>query len=248
MYPKMNKLFFALFVLFFSIQSAFGLGSLITNRNSYFYADPDLRSKKYYIPTYTSFKVLDIFVDSRGKVFFLVEKNTIRKKERGVGFVYVNLEDTKEDKVKFFKKIPIKKGDFLDYYEVSTEDLKATGKVFSSKDVPFLHWYEVDYNIDFSEKIWASNTRIAYRPNKSIEWLKAKYQQLSKTSFIPRQIRDGILAGLVEVGYTSEQVTLALDKPIKTNLTGDTLEWYYEGRKLIFKNNKVFQISVSETQ
>ena len=47
-----------------------------------------------YISTYNSFKVLDIFVDSRGKVFFLVEKNiSLRKKKKGIGLVYVNLED-----------------------------------------------------------------------------------------------------------------------------------------------------------
>ena len=86
----MNKLFFAFFILYFSIQSAFGLGSLITNRNSYFYAEPDLQSKKYYVPTYSSFKVLDIFVDSDNQVFFLVKKILfIKKKEVLVLFMSI---------------------------------------------------------------------------------------------------------------------------------------------------------------
>ena len=171
----MKKIFITLLLHFFFVMPSFSLGSIITTRNSYFYAKPNLQSTQYYISTYNSFKVLDIFVDSRGKVFFLVEKNIIRKKKKGIGFVYVNLEDTKEDKVKFFKKIPVKKSDFLSSYQISTEDLKATGKVFSSKDVPFLNWYEVNYNVDFSEKIWAEDRKVAYRPNKSVKWLNQKY-------------------------------------------------------------------------
>ena len=244
----MNKLFFAFFILYFSIQSAFGLGSLITNRNSYFYAEPDLQSKKYYVPTYSSFKVLDIFVDSDNQVFFLVEKNTIHKKERGVGFVYVNLEETEEKIVKFFKEIPIKQDDFLQYHDVSVKDLKATGKRSPAKGVPFLFWYEVNYNIDFPEKIWASNRRVSYRPNKSSKWLDTKNQQITNTRLLPRLIRDNILAGLVEIGYTPEQVILALEEPLEQNLVNDTKEWNYEYRKIIFRNNKVFQIIVLENK
>ena len=97
----MYKFFFniLLFSLLFA-ESLFALGSIITLRNSYFYAEPDLQSKKYYVPTYSSFKVLDIFVDSD-------------KKERGVGFVYVNLEETEEKIVKFFKEIPLHPDNFF---------------------------------------------------------------------------------------------------------------------------------------
>ena len=219
----MRRFFFNIFLfsLLFT-ESLFALGSIITLRNSYFYAEPDLQSKKYYVPTYSSFKVLDIFVDSDNQVFFLVKKNTIRKKERGVGFVYVNLEETEEKIVKFFKEIPIKQDNFLQYHEVSVKDLKATGKVFPTKGVPFLFWYEVNYNIDFPEKIWATNSRIAYRPNKSSKWLDTKNQQITNTQLVPRLIRDNILAGSVEIGYTPEQVILALEEPLEQNLVNDT--------------------------
>ena len=213
----MKKIFITLLLHFFFVMPSFSLGSIITTRNSYFYAKPNLQSTQYYISTYNSFKVLDIFVDSKGKVFFLVEKNIIRKKKKGIGFVYVNLEDTKEDKVKFFKKIPVKKSDFLSSYQISTEDLKATGKVFSSKDVPFLNWYEVNYNVDFSEKIWAEDRKVAYRPNKSVKWLNQKYQQILSARPVPRKIRDNILVGLVETGFTPEYVILTLEQPSKKN-------------------------------
>ena len=78
----MKKIFITLLLHFFFVMPSFSLGSIITTRNSYFYAKPNLQSTQYYISTYNSFKVLDIFVDSRGKVFFLVEKNIIRKKKK----------------------------------------------------------------------------------------------------------------------------------------------------------------------
>ncbi len=244
----MKKLLFSALLFFLSIGSIFALGSVITTRNSYFYASPDLQSKKYYVPTYSSFKVLDIFIDSNNRIFFLVEKNTIRKKETGTGFVYVDLENTAEKKVKFFKKIPVKQEDFLGYHEVSVEFLKATGKFFPAQDVPFLNWYEVNYNIDFPEKIWAPRSRIVYRANKSLKWLDAKNQQIVDTPQVPRQIRDKILAGVVEIGYSPEHVILVLEEPAEKNSANDITEWNYEDRKIVFKNNKVFQIIVLETQ
>ena len=72
--------------------------------------------------------------------------------------------------------------------------------------------------------------------------MNQKYQQILSARPVPRKIRDNILVGLVETGFTPEYVILTLEQPSKKNSVNDTVEWNYEDRKIIFQDNKVLQV------
>ena len=235
------KIVFAiLFILLFT-KNIFALGSLITIRNTYFYTTNDFQSERYYITAYNVFKVVDLKSSLEGKrYFFMVENNIIKKNLEGSGFIYADLENNKD--IQLFLEIPQNKEDLLDYYLINPYSLVKTTQTFQTDIFPFLNWQEVTFKLDLPERVWALDSSVIYRPNKSKKWLKELSLKLLRDKSISKNKRMKILKGIVELGYVSKEVILSLGEPLERKLNNDSLELNYDNQKIILKKDKVTQI------
>ena len=232
-------IFFFLLALTFKMQ-LLATGSLITIRNYYFFQEARTNSKKYYIPRYQVFDVLDIQKNEQEGYFFLVNANVIQKKKKRIGFIYASLNSAPEELVQIFTIIP-KGQEILNYHKVAFAELKLTKKQIISKDFPFQIWQQVEYNLDLPERVWALENAIVYRFDQSSQWLTKKLQEILKAK-IPSNKRNSILAGNIEENFSKNEVLLTLGVPKKIILKNNITHLLYQYRKIILENNKVIQI------
>lgn len=242
-----KKLVSLILLNFLYITSSFGLGSLIAIRNNYFYEKPAFNTKRYYITAYRVFKVLDIKSnEEKTRQFFMVEANFIKKIILGKGFVFTDLNKTTEEKIKLFLKTPEKDADLINYYLVPKNALKLTGNFSQPKNFLFANLYEVEYELDLPEKVWAPDSGIAYRPNRSADWLASRSLDIIKDKNISKELRTSILQGIILVGYTPKQVLLSIDEPLEKVDLGSKQEWNFGYQKIIFDNEKVTKNVITE--
>ena len=147
------------------------------------------------------------------------------------------------DKIKVFTEVPTTKTDLTQFRLVPSNQLSFTGRKETSDDFPHLIWRAVNYKTSVPEAFWIAAWSGIYRPDKSARWLNHTYQEVVTKQLEPN-LTQKILLGLVETGYTKEQVKLALGEPIKEQSTPENsqFEWIYSDRKVIFKNDKVLQV------
>ncbi len=232
-----------LFLLFYN--NLFATGSLITSRNYYFFKEPSYTSQRYYIPRHQAFNVLDLYKNKEGQYFFLVKANVIKKKEKKIGFVFVNTTLKKDAIVQVFQKIPEKTADILNYYNLASLELKFIAEAGASKIFPFQNWYKVTYNFDVPEEVWVSESVAIYRFDKSALWLSTKFQELAAEG-IARKKKNKILAGIVDKTYSKKEVLLTLGLPLETSEKNNLVELIYKDRKIILKQNIVTQIILNK--
>ena len=236
------RIFFLLFLFFVTSNQLFAVGSLITSRNYYFFQKPSLSSKKYYIPRYQIFEVLDLHKNTKGEYFFLIEANVNKKIIKGEGFILANDNFTENKTVELFLNIPKNETEVLNYYLAPTSAIQSTKERIKSKIFPFLVWQKVIYNFDLPEKVWAADNNVIYRINQSTQWLDNKLKEIFAFK-IKKNKRNLILAGQVSEGFSKNEVMLTLGNPINIQKKLDKKEELeYKNQKILLENNQVIKI------
>ena len=164
----------------------------------------------------------------------------------GSGFIVETEKELKElgiKEVKVYPELPLKKVDLTNYYLVPSNQLSFSGRNLSSPDFPNLTWKAVNFKTNAPLQVWVPEWAGIYRPDKDADWLNNTYQSLINKD-MDKEIMEKILMGLVETGFTKEQVRMALGDPTEEQMVENSskLEWRYGSRKVIFDNNVVSRV------
>lgn len=242
----MKNLIFCFILLLSSTGIYAENGAFLILKSTYLYEQNSLKGKRILTRKHVAHKVIDIGTSKKGALIFRIIAKDVQQIFNGSGYILENdkeLQDLGEKRVNVYQEIPNKSSDLTDYQSVPSAQLQFTGKNEDSPDFPNLVWREVNYKANLSGKLWVNNWAGIYRSDKKPEWLTQIYEQL-QTLQLNKELKDKILMGLVEAGFTKEQVRLTLGIPRKEQtLEGENqVEWTYPHRRIIFKDNLVSRV------
>jgi len=223
-----------------------GKGAFLLTKSTNLYENLDLTGKKYLTKRRTAFAVTNISTSKKRPAFFQIEFPFLLDTINGNGFIVESeqeLQEIGENKVKVYLFIPVNSSKIPGYILVPPEKLSFSGKNGQSQLFPEVTWRAVDFSVKIPKKLWVSSEFGIYRPDKEVDWLKKVWTSVWKKKYA-YTVRRAILRGLVENGFTQEQVLMALGDPLKKvdKEETDDSEWIYPDKKVIFKNGVVQQV------
>jgi len=242
----MRILLVAILVLLFSnseIQA--GNGSFLILKRVYFYINANQTGKKNLSRTPKAYEVVDVKLNQKSVMYQLLVPED-QSYINGSGFIVESdseLQKMETKQVKVYAKVLSIESDFLDYQLVSSNQLSFTGRQEQSSAFPHLMWKAVNYKTQVPKTFWVPDWSGVYRPNKSADWLNQTYRKAIRMN-IGKNRRQRVLLGLVESGFTKEQVKMALGAPLKMKRieNGTQEEWQYSSHKVIFKSDRVLRV------
>ncbi|MBT3225067.1 MAG: hypothetical protein HN580_27650 [Deltaproteobacteria bacterium] len=243
----MRLLLLTLFVMLFSIAEAqAGNGSFLILKRVYFYINANQTGKRHLTRTPKAYEVVDVTVLNQKSIMYKLIVPENENYINGSGFIVETdseLQKMEMKPVKVYPKVLSIKSNFLDYQLVSPDQLSFTGRQEQSSDFPHITWKAVNFKTQVPNTYWVPDWSGIYRPNKNADWLNQTYQKATRLK-MGKDIRQRILLGLVETGFTREQVEMALGAPLKTKQieNGTQEEWQYSSHKVIFKSDRVLRV------
>ena len=221
-------------------------GAFLIIKSTYLYEKNTLKGKRVLTRKHAAYDVIGINKSKKNSLIYKIIVPDLKAPINGSGYIVENdkeLQNLGEDTVKVYPEVPKKSTDLTDYQSVPSAQLQFTGKNQDSSDFPNLTWREVNYKADLPGKLWVNDWAGIYRPDKKSEWFNLIYSQISAQK-LSTDLRDKILLGLVETGFTMEHVRLALGTPRKEQTLEDDnqVEWIYPHRRIIFKDNLVSRV------
>ncbi|MGK0289220.1 MAG: hypothetical protein ACI86H_000654 [bacterium] len=245
---KSTLFLFGIFFFLFSSNSwATEKGSFLLIKSAYLYENSNLKGRGIFTRKKIAYPVLDVLQGEKaGRLVFRVTNTNQKISINGSGYILEDegkLKAMAEESVKVYPTLPAEKIDLIKFLPISATQVTFTGKVIQIPNFPYLKWREINYNSQQSKKYWVSGRVGIYRPDKGATWFSKVYQKLTKKKF-KGSLKRKILMGLVERGYTEEQVRLTLGNPVKELLFEDRgeAEWSFTNKKVLFKNKVVHQI------
>jgi len=228
--------------LFFGFsQAAFAdMGAFFITKSTYLYSQigggtKQLTRKKQAYPVLESKQV------GKASLLYRIRIDSTRQ-SAGTGFVVqtdLELQTKKGELIKVYLEPPTKTEQLGDFHWVPGELLLATGTQEQSELFPELEFRAVSYKGVIPQFVWVDSWAGIYRPDKSANFLNMSWDTLSQTETDKGKAKR-ILMGLVELGYTKDEVKLALGAPLKEEaLPGGELQWVYLQKKVIFEKGKV---------
>lgn len=237
-------IFFLLFALIIPNLQA-GNGSILILKSAYFYQKHTKKGKRLLTRMRKAYDVLELD-NTSPSLMFKVSVPDKKKQVNGSGYMVetdLELQELGLKMVKVYPELPTEKADLTKYKPVPSNQISFTGRKETSADFPNLVWRAVNYKTDVPEELWIAAWAGIYRPDKSAEWLNRIYQK-AKVLHLKPALMDKILNGLVEIGFSKEQVRLALGDPLKEQMIDNDsrLEWLYNDRRVIFANDQVLRV------
>ena len=248
LHKNMKFLFlFSLLLLTFQLSTAFaGNGSFLVRKSTYFYLNKNKTGKKILTRKRMAYAVTGIGFSKEKhlmlQILVPVKSNIIN----GSGFISETDNELQKlgfSKVKVYTRVPRLNNKQIDYQPVPSNQLSFTGGRETSPDFPNLTWRAVNYKTNVPEKYWIPEWSGIYRPDKGADWLNNTYQRAKKKK-PAADLMNKILMGLVEIGFTREQVRMTLGTPVTEQFIENNTktEWIYQSRKIIFENNRVLRV------
>jgi len=242
----MKNLFFCFIFLLSSTGIYAENGSFLILKSTYLYEQNSLKGKRILTRKHAAHEVIDMGTSKKGALIFRIIAKDVKRPFNGSGYIVENdkeLQSLGEGTVKVYQEIPNNSSDLTDYQSVPSTQLQFTGKNENSPDFQNLIWREVNYKANLSGKFWVNNWAGIYRADKKPEWLTRIYERLQSLK-LNKELKEKILMGLVEAGFTKEHVRLTLGIPRKEQTLEDEnqIEWIYPHRRVIFKDNLVSRV------
>jgi len=236
-------------ILIFSLSSSLiyaEFGSFFILKSVYLYKDARLETGKTLTRRQKAYDVVQVKFDLKKNLLFQI---TVPEKTNLVnGSGYITETETELDKsdhqnIKVYSRLPKIQTGQNEFVLVPKDQLLFTGRQEKSDSYPFLDWREVNYKTDFPMNLWVADWAGIYRPDRDAAWLNSINQKFTLENF-SKKMEEKILFGIIEVGFSSKHVSLALGRPEKINETEekDLVEWIYPNRKIILKKNKVIRV------
>ncbi|MCP4753530.1 MAG: hypothetical protein GY866_21795 [Proteobacteria bacterium] len=221
-------------------------GSLLILKNVYLYNASNQKGKKVLTKTRKAYDVVGIDIYKRKDLMFKILVPVDGSLINGSGFIIetdTELQELGSNKVKVFPAVPSAETDLTNYRSVPSNQLSFTGIHEVSPDFPNLVWRAVNYKTNVPIEFWVAEWAGIYRPDKNSEWLNQTYRKAIEQK-LSENLLTKILRGFVEPGFTKEQVRMALGDPLKEQPMEDQtqVEWIYNGRKVVFKNDQVSRV------
>ncbi|MDT8448180.1 MAG: hypothetical protein RRB13_14905 [bacterium] len=219
------------------------MGSFLVLKSAYFY--PSLNGgKKVLTRNKTAYPVVGMEFVGEDKMLFQVLVPTDQI-STGSGFIVETDQELKENKdalIKVYPSLPSTKADLTDYQLVPVAALLITGRQETQADFPQLAFRAVNYKGALPQTYWVDDWAGIYRPEKESTWLNQVFEELSRTQ-LPEDRRDRVLMGLVETGFTEQEVRQALGEPTqRERLATGEIQWIYANKKILFEAGKVAQV------
>ncbi|MBU3917626.1 hypothetical protein KKA14_19015 [bacterium] len=242
------KHFFLLALIFcFNASSTFAdNGSFLVLKSTHFYADKNQTEKKRLTRKREAYEVIAIETTKEDLVMFRINVPVQNNIVNGSGFILetdAELQVLEFGKVKVFPTVPRINNLLTNHRLVPSNHLSFTGRQSKSPDFPNLTLRAVNYKTNAEKKYWVPEWSGIYRPDKDAEWLGRTYQTVQKLE-LDSNLMNKILLGLVEIGFTENQVKLALGAPVKKQAIeeGTKTEWIYNSQKIILMNGYVLRV------
>lgn len=236
---------FIFFVLFVPSLYASN-GSFLILKSTYLFPLKDQQGRKFLTRNQKAYEVINLYKPPQKSMMFEIKFSKEENIINGSGFIVETEAELKElgiKKVKVYPELPQKSTDLTDYHLVPSNHLSFSGRQLDSPDFPNLTWKAVNFKTNAPIRIWVPEWAGIYRPDKNADWLNKTYESLINKN-LDKILLEKILMGLVETGFTKEQVRMALGEPIEEQLIENStkLEWRYNGRKVIFDNDVVSRV------
>ncbi|OGH03793.1 MAG: hypothetical protein A2557_13665 [Candidatus Lambdaproteobacteria bacterium RIFOXYD2_FULL_56_26] len=219
------------------------LGAFFANKSTYGRTELNGGQKKL-IPAKSIYPVVALEVAEKNHVLYrLLYPDT--SVSTGSGFIVETdqeLQEKKEGLIKVYKEVPNKKTDLTQFTWVPLEALLVTGRLEQSPDFPNLVFRAANYKGQLPLQLWVEDWAGIYRPDKDANYLTLTWAMLEQMQ-ISRGKKQRILMGLVETGFSKDEVKLALGAPLKEEpLPSGELQWLYPDKKVIFLNGQVVRV------
>ncbi|MBT4285872.1 MAG: hypothetical protein HOD92_00930 [Deltaproteobacteria bacterium] len=239
----------AILILIFSFFSSLiyaEFGSFFILKSVYLYKDAELKTGKTLTRRQKAYDVVQVKFDSKKNLLFQITVPEKTNLVNGSGYITeteTELEKSEQQYIKVYSRLPKLQTGQNEFVMVPKDQLLFTGRQEKSESYPFLDWREVNYKTDLPMSLWVADWAGVYRPDKDAEWLNSINQKFTIERF-SKKMKEKILFGIIEVGFSSKHVSLALGRPEKIIETEekDTVEWIYPNRKIILNKNKVIRV------
>lgn len=234
-------------LLFFLMPPAYAEnGSFLILKSAYLYENSAKEGKKVLTRTRRAYDVVDLKPSQEDSMMFCILFPKEDHVTNGSGFIVETEEELKSldtSPVKVYAELPSLENDLTRYEMVPSNQLSFTGSQKVSPDFPNLTWKAVNYKTTAPIKYWVPEWAGIYRPDKDARWLNSAFDLTAEKEMDPDLV-DKILMGIVETGFSKNQVRMALGDPIEEKLIEDNTktEWIYSSRTIIFENNVVLHV------
>ena len=238
----MKQLITILFLVSFSTATYAEMGAFMVLKSAYLY--PSLKSKsKVLTRIKAAYPVTGFKVVGKNKLLYqiLVPETEI---STGSGFIAETdseLAEKKDILIKVYPVLPTQKISLVDYRLVPIKALLITGRQEVTPDFPQLSFRAVNFKGLPPKSYWVDNWAGVYRLDKDENFLNFSWAALEQTN-VPTSKKIRIIMGLVEPGFSKEEVKLALGAPQKVEPLADgELQWVYPQKKVVFEKGKVIR-------
>ncbi len=218
------------------------LGAFLLTKSVYLYKEPKKKSKKLLFRRKQAYSVIGV-EKGKSELWLKIAVPSSNNRVQGSGYILENdSELTQGGRVKVYSAVPSLRQGLTDYLEVESGDLFFTGRKVNSPDFPVLIFRAVNYKSDQPRIYWVPDWGGVYRVGKEASWLNEVMQELRQRGF-KKEVEKKILNGLVEQGFSMEQVRLSLGPPLEERSLeqANQVEWSYPGRKVIFEERRVIR-------
>lgn len=237
---------FTILLLFLLPQAYAGNGSFLILKSAYLYQNSVKEGKKVLTRIRRAYDVVDLKPSQEDSMMFCILFPKEDHITNGSGYIVETEEELKSldtSPVKVYAEMPSLDSDLTRYEMVPSNQLSFTGSQKISPDFPNLTWKAVNYKTDAPIQYWVPEWAGIYRPDKDAKWLNDAFNMTAENEMDPELV-DKILMGIVETGFSKNQVRMALGDPMTERLIEDETktEWIYSSRTIIFENNVVLRV------
>lgn len=240
--------FFIIFLFFLYLPIAFAeSGSFLILKPSSLYVDSTMEGKKLITKRRIAYGVNNVQLNKDNHLIYQIIYPGRSEQKMGSGFVFQSREKLAKESnflVEVYFQIPNLINNLTNYLLVPKKQIQFTGKQEETSDFPNVIWKEVNFQTKTPKMFWVSNDQGIYRPDKSPNWLNQTYPKVLKLR-ASTNIRNKILMGFIETGFTEQQVLLSLGVPTEKKeefTNSNEVKWTYKKKEILFYKGKVKQI------
>ncbi len=242
----MKYLISVLLFVFYTCSIFADNGSFLILKSTYLFQNRSQKGQKNLTRSRKAYNVLNLYASQSDSLMFQIRLNKTKTVINGSGFILETESELKGlgfKEVRVYPDVPNTKSDLTDYMLVPSNQMSFTSKKKASPDFPNISWKAVNYKASMPGKAWVPEWAGIYRPDKDATWLNNTYDDITGLN-LDKTLIYKILAGQVEIGFTKEQVRMALGNPIKKqSIENNTkTEWVFRSHKVIFLKNIVNRI------
>lgn len=220
-------------------------GSFLVTKSIYLYKAPNKTSKKILTRRNKAYDVINLKVLKDKQVFLKISVPSTNHKVNGSGFIIETDDELISKagrKIKVYDKIPTTKENLTNFVLINTNDVKLTAQKTRSSHFLGITFRGVNFESILPREYWVLDWGGIYRPDKNALWMNDAYRQIKKLK-LKAQKSNKLLLGIIETGYSGQQVKLSWGEPLKEEpgeVAGE-VEWTYPNKKVILENGFVKQ-------